>query len=77
MRLRGTILLVLAVVAAAGGVVSWLTASSAAQAEPIIASEPSMATVVYDPSLIVLAVLLATVAGVCAVLGVTALRRAR
>jgi hypothetical protein len=77
MRARGLILLVLAVVAAAGGVVSWLAASSTAQAEPIIASEPSMSTVVYDPSLIVLAVLLVTVAGVLAVLGVTALRRSR
>jgi hypothetical protein len=69
------IALVLAVLAAAGCVMSWLAASSAATAEPVIPSEPSMATVVYDPSLIVLAVLLATVAGVLAVLGVAQLRR--
>jgi NO-binding membrane sensor protein with MHYT domain len=56
-------------------VVCWLAARSAEMAAPVAASEPSMPTVAYDPSLIVLAVALATIAGVLAVLGVTRLRR--
>ncbi|HYO01079.1 MAG TPA: hypothetical protein VET27_03880 [Mycobacterium sp.] len=75
MKTRATVELVLAALAAAGCVVSWLAARSAGVAAPVIPSEPSMPTVTYDPSLIVLAVLLATVAGVLAVLGVTELRR--
>jgi hypothetical protein len=72
---RATIELVLAALAAVGCAVSWLAARSAAVAAPVIPSEPSMPTVTYDPSLIVLAVLLLTVAGVLTVLGVTRLRR--
>ena len=75
MRARATIELVVAALAVLGGVASWLAARSAAVAAPVIASEPSMPTVTYDPSLIVLAVLLLTVAGVLTVLGVTRLRR--
>jgi NO-binding membrane sensor protein with MHYT domain len=72
---RATVELVLAAVAAVGCVVSWLAARSTGIAAPVVASEPSMPTVAYDPSLIVLAVALATIAGVLAVLGVTRLRR--
>jgi hypothetical protein len=75
MRARAAIELVVAALAVLGGVASWLAARSAAVAAPVIASEPSMPTVTYDPSLIVLAVLLLTVAGVLTVLGVTRLRR--
>jgi hypothetical protein len=76
-KVRAVVELVLAVVAAAGCVISWLAARSPAEAAPVISSEPSMPTVIYDPSLIVLAVGLATVAGVLAVLGVARLRRGR
>ncbi|GLP77672.1 hypothetical protein TUM20983_47820 [Mycobacterium antarcticum] len=75
MRTRAVVELVLAALAAVGCAVSWLAARSAELAAPVIPSEPAMPTVTYDPSLIVLAVLLATVAGVLAVLGVTGLRR--
>lgn len=75
MKSRAAVELVLAAVAAVGCVVSWLAAHSAEMAAPVVASEPSMPTVAYDPSLIVLAVALATIAGVLAVLGVTRLRR--
>ena len=75
MKRRAIVELVLATVAVIGCVVSWLGAKSAAVAAPVIASEPSMPTVTYDPSMIVLAVVLATVAGVLAVVGVTRLRR--
>lgn len=74
-RARAIVELVLAGLAAIGCAMSWLAAKSAAVASPVISSEPSMPTVTYDPSLILLALLLATVAGVFAVLGVTGLRR--
>jgi hypothetical protein len=73
--IRPVLELVLAVAAAAGAVVSWLGARAATEAAPVIASEPAMPTLTYDPSLIVLALVLATVAGVLAVLGVAGLRR--
>jgi hypothetical protein len=72
---RAAVELVLAAVAAVGCVVSWLAARSADMAAPVAAREPSMPTVAYDPSLIVLAVALASIAGVLAVLGLTRLRR--
>jgi hypothetical protein len=66
--------LVLAALAALGCVLSWLAARSSAVAAPVIASEPSMLTVTYDPSMVVLAMLLLTVAAVLAVLGIVRLR---
>lgn len=75
MNRRAAIELALAVVAAVGCVASWLAARSVEIAAPVIASEPSKATTAYDPSMIALAVLLATVAGVFAVLGAARLRR--
>ncbi|MBJ7338640.1 hypothetical protein [Mycolicibacterium sp.] len=75
MRTRATVELVLAALAAVGCVVSWLAARSVGVAAPVIPSEPSMPTAAYDPSLVVLAVLLATVAGVLTVLGIARLRR--
>jgi hypothetical protein len=75
MNRRAAVELVLAAVAAIGCVVSWLGAKSAAVAAPVIASEPSMPTVTYDPSMVVLAMLLLTVAAVLAVLGIVRLRR--
>jgi hypothetical protein len=74
-KTRAVVELVLAALAALGCVLSWLAARSSAVAAPIIASEPSMPTTTYDPSLIVLAMLLLTVAAVFAVLGVVRLRR--
>lgn len=75
MKTRAVVQLVLAGIAAVGCVTSWLAARSSEIAAPVIPTEPSMPTAVYDPSLIVLAVALATVAGVLTVLGVAALRR--
>ncbi len=77
MRVRTIVELVVAAVAAIGAVASWLGARAATMAAPVIASEPSMPTLTYDPSLIVLALLLATVAAVAAVLGVAGLRHRR
>ena len=74
-RLRATIELVLAAVALIGCVLSWLAADSTADVAPVISGEPSKTSTVYDPSLITLSLLLATIAGVLLVLGVARLRR--
>jgi NO-binding membrane sensor protein with MHYT domain len=66
--------LMLAGAAAAGGVLTWLAAGSLELVAPIIAGEPQKSTVVYDPGLIALALILATVAGVLAVAGIVRLR---
>ena len=66
--------LVLAVVAAVGSVLSWLAASSTVVAAPVLDGEPQTASVVYSPPLLVLALFLATVAGVLVVLAVARLR---
>ncbi|WP_418004852.1 hypothetical protein ACNO8X_07965 [Mycobacterium sp. PDNC021] len=69
--------LVAAVLAAVGSVVSWLAASSIADVAPVIPGEPVKTSVLYDPSFITLSVLLATLAGVLAVVGTARWRRAK
>ncbi len=75
MNRRALVELVLAFVALVGCVLSWQSAGETAQAAPITAGEPSTTSVVYYPPLIVLALVLATAAGVLAVLGIARLRR--
>lgn len=77
MNRRAVIELVLAVVALVGCVLSWLAAGETAQAAPIMDGEPATTSVVYYPPLIVLALVLATAAGVLAVLGIARIRRSR
>lgn len=69
--------LVAAVLAAVGSVVSWLAASSIADVAPVIPGEPVKTSVLYDPSFISLSLLLATLAGVLAVVGTARWRRAK
>jgi hypothetical protein len=66
--------LVLAVAAAVSSVYFWLSARTTEMAAPVLPSEPSQVTTVYDPPLIALSLLLATVAGVLVVIGVARLR---
>ncbi len=73
--MRSWIELVLAVVVAAGCVLSWLAASSTVVVAPVLDGEPMTTSVVYSAPLMVLSLLLATVAGVLAVIGVARLRR--
>jgi hypothetical protein len=75
--MRARIELVLAVVAVAGCVLSWLAARSTVEVAPVVDGEPFTTSVVYSPPLLVLSLFCATVAGVLAVLGVSRLRRAR
>ncbi len=73
---RATTELVLAVLAAAGAVLSWFGAQATVTVAPILEGEPQTTSVVYSPPMLVLMLMLATVAGVLAVDGVARLRRA-
>ncbi len=75
-RRRATLELGLAVLAAAGAVWSWFGARSAVTVAPILPGEPQTTSVALSPPMLVLMLLLATVAGVLAVLGIARLRRA-
>lgn len=77
MRRTAVAQLSVAVVALIGSVLSWLASRSVEQLPPVLEGEPAMTTVIYYPPLIVLALLLATVAGVLAVLGIAKLRATR
>lgn len=74
-RRRATLELLLAIVAAAGCVLSWLAAQSTVAVAPVIEGEPMTTSVIYSAPWLVLSLILATVAGVLAVLGVAGLRR--
>ena len=74
---RAAVELVLAVVAAAGSVWSWLAAQSLVTVAPVLEGEPQTTSVVYSPPMLVLMLLLATVAGVLAVVGIARLRRVK
>ena len=69
--------LVLAVVAAAGSVGSWLAAQSTVKVAPVLTGEPQTTSVAYSPPMLVLMLLLATIAGVLAVDGIARLRRVK
>jgi hypothetical protein len=75
--MRARIELALAIVAAAGCVLSWLAASSTVVVALVLEGEPQTTSVAYNPLLLVLSLVLATVAGVLVVLGVARLRRNR
>jgi hypothetical protein len=75
-RRRAILELLLAMVAAAGCVLSWLAAQSTVAVAPVIEGEPMTTSVIYSAPLLVLSLVLATVAGVLAVLGFASLRRA-
>jgi hypothetical protein len=66
--------LVLAGAAATGAVSAWVAAGSLEVVAPVLAGEPSKSSVVYQPGLIALALILATVAGLLAVAGLVRLR---
>jgi hypothetical protein len=54
---------------------SWLQTRSTVAVAPVADGQPATMSVVYDPQQLVLTLLLATVAGVLVVVGVTRLRR--
>jgi hypothetical protein len=76
-RFPAFIELVLACAAAVGCAVSWSSVRSTVTVAPVMDGQPVTTSVVYDPQLLLLTLLLATVAGMLAVLGVARLWRAR
>ena len=74
---RHIVQLVVGVVAIAAAVLCWLQVTSLVDVPPVTEGQPASVSVVYDPPLMILSWLLATVGGVLAVLGVAGLRRDR
>ncbi len=66
-----------AMAAAVGCVLSWLAAGSFVRVAPVIDGETSTTSLTYYPPLLFLALVLATVAGMLAVVAVARLRRGR
>lgn len=76
-RYRAPLELALAAVALVGCGLSWASASQIRSVGPIADGQPSTTSLVYDPQLLLLTMVLATVAGLFAVVGVARLRRAK
>lgn len=74
-RFRAFIELVLACAAAVGCAISWSAVRSTVAVAPVVDGQPVTTSVTYDPSLLLLTLLLATAAGMLAVVGVARLWR--
>jgi NO-binding membrane sensor protein with MHYT domain len=68
-RVRAVVELALACAAIFGCVISWSAMRSTVAAAPVVDGQPVTTSVVYDPPLLLLSLLLATAAGVLAVVG--------
>lgn len=77
MTARAAVELVLAVAALVATGFSWLQTRSTVAVAPVADGQPATMSVVYDPQQLVLTLLLATAAGILAVIGVARLRRAK
>jgi hypothetical protein len=75
-RFRAFIELALACAAVVGCAISWSEVRSTVAVAPVASGQPVTTSVVYDPQLLLLTLLLATAAGILAVVGVARLRRA-
>jgi hypothetical protein len=73
---RAALKLVSAVVLAGCAVWAWFGAQSVVTVAPILPGEPETTSVAYSPPMLALTLLLATAAGVLAVVGVAGLRKA-
>ncbi len=74
-RFRASVELLLACAAVAGCAISWSAVRSTVTVAPVAEGQPVTTSVVYDPSLLLLTLLLATAAGMLAVVGAARLRR--
>jgi NO-binding membrane sensor protein with MHYT domain len=74
-RVRGVIELALACAAVVGCAISWSGVRSTVAVAPVTKGQPVTTSVVYDPPLLFLTLLLAAAAGMLAVVGATRLRR--
>jgi NO-binding membrane sensor protein with MHYT domain len=76
-RYRAPIQLALACAALVGAGVCWTHARHIRGVAPVAEGQPATTSLVYDPQLLLLTMLLLTAAGVLAVLGIARLRRER
>ncbi|MCV7409655.1 hypothetical protein AWC05_24675 [Mycobacterium florentinum] len=76
-RYRALAELVLACAALVGVALSWLHARHIVEVGPITDGQPTTTALVYNPQLLLLAMVLAIIAGVLAVIGIARLWRAR
>ena len=74
-RFRAIVELLLACAAVAGCAISWSAVRSTVEVAPVAKGQPVTTALVYDPSLLLLTLLLATAAGMLLVVGITRLRR--
>ncbi|GFG77129.1 hypothetical protein MPRG_04050 [Mycobacterium paragordonae] len=77
MTARAIVELALAAAALVAMAFSWLQTRSTVAVAPVADGQPATMSVVYDPQQLVLTLMLATVAGIFAVLGVVRIRRAK
>jgi hypothetical protein len=75
-RLWGGIELILACAAVVGAAISWLQVRSTVAVAPVADGQPVTTSGVYDPTLLLVTLLLAAAAGMLAVIGAARLRRA-
>lgn len=75
--LKPAIQLALAVLAAVGAVASWWQVRTVVDVAPVAAGQPGTTSIAYYPPMMLLTLVLATAAGVFAVLGVAGLCRLR
>lgn len=74
-RFRAVVELLLACAAVAGCAASWSAVRTTVEVAPVLKDQPVTMSVVYDPSMLLMTLLLATVAGMLAVVGIARLRR--
>ena len=72
-----TVQLALAALAGAAAVRVWLSVTSLVDVAPVTEGQPATVSVVYDPPMMLLALLLGTAAGVLGVLGVAGSEKCR
>jgi hypothetical protein len=74
---RAVVELVLAAATLVASALSWIGTRSVIAVAPVTDGQPTTMSVVYDPQQLLLTLLLATLAGILAVVGVARMRRAR
>ncbi len=74
-RLRAVVELLLACAAAVGCAVGWSAVRTTVAVAPVLKGQPVTTSVVYDPSMLLVTLVLAAVAGMLAVVGIARLRR--
>ena len=76
-RYRALVELIVAGAALVGAGMSWSHASRSVAVAPVADGQPFTTSLVYDPQLLLLTLVLVSAAGVLAVVGLARLRRAR